>query len=380
VTTYQLLFDKVFTRIDPERAHHAAFRAIRAAGPVASRSHLRRSRTRTERPDHAVSALGLTFPNVLGLAAGFDKNAVGVDALAALGFGHVEIGTVTAQAQPGNPRPRLFRLPADRAVVNRMGFNNDGAEAVAQRLAARQRRLQQHGHSASRGVPVVLGVNIGKTKVVPDDDQQAVQADYEKSTGLLAPYADYLVVNVSSPNTPGLRNLQAVERLEPLLGAVRARAERATGDRRVPLLVKIAPDLTDEDVLAVADLATAVGLDGVIATNTTIARDGLSSPADEVARIGSGGLSGRPLARRSLEVLRLLRGRVPEGLTLVSVGGITTVGDAQARLAAGATLLQAYTAFVYEGPRWPTRIIRGLDALDPGDRGDRVDQRNGVDR
>jgi dihydroorotate dehydrogenase len=380
VTTYQLLFDKVFTRIDPERAHHAAFRAIRAAGPVASRSRLRRRPTRTERADQAVSALGITFPNVLGLAAGFDKNAVGVDALAALGFGHVEIGTVTAQPQPGNPRPRLFRLPADRAVVNRMGFNNDGAEVVALRLAARQRRLQQRGDTASRGVPVVLGVNIGKTKLVPDDDQQAVQADYETSTGLLAPYADYLVVNVSSPNTPGLRDLQAVERLEPLLGAVRARAEQATGDRRVPLLVKIAPDLSDEDVLAVADLATAVGLDGVIATNTTIARDGLSSPAAEVARIGAGGLSGRPLARRSLEVLRLLRGRVPEGLTLVSVGGISTVEDAQARLAAGATLLQAYTAFVYEGPRWPTRIIRGLDALDAGDRGDRVDQHNGADR
>ncbi len=232
--------------------------------------------------------MGLTFPNVLGLAAGFDKNAVGIDALAALGFGHVEIGTVTGEPQPGNEKPRLFRLPDDRAVVNRMGFNNDGAEVVARRLHERARDLDKLDR---RGSPPVLGVNIGKTKVVPED--QAV-GDYEKSARLLAPYADYLVVNVSSPNTPGLRNLQAVEKLEPLLAAVRATADDATDGRRVPLLVKIAPDLDDDDVLAVADLATALGLDGIIATNTTISRDGLATPSAEVERIGAGGLSGRP--------------------------------------------------------------------------------------
>ncbi|MCB8956534.1 MAG: quinone-dependent dihydroorotate dehydrogenase [Nocardioides sp.] len=336
---YSFLFDHVLTRTDPERAHHRAFRAIRAARPATGLRHL---------PGGPVQALGLTFPNVLGLAAGFDKNAVGIDALAALGFGHVEVGTVTGEPQPGNPRPRLFRLPADRAVVNRMGFNNDGAEVVAERLRTRGRR------SVDEGGPV-LGVNIGKSKVVPEDE--AVR-DYEKSARLLAPYADYLVVNVSSPNTPGLRDLQAVEKLEPILTAVQQVA--GSGDRRVPLLVKIAPDLADDDVLAVADLAVAIGLDGIIATNTTISRDGLATPAARVAEIGAGGLSGRPLTARSLEVVRLLRERVGPDLTLVGVGGITTVEDARARLAAGATLLQGYTAFVYEGPLWPRRIVRGV--------------------
>ena len=332
---YRTLFEHGFRRIDAEKAHHAGFRAIRAARPVLARRST---------PGRPVEAMGLTFPNVLGLAAGFDKNAVGIDALGALGFGHVEIGTVTGEAQPGNPKPRLFRLIEDRAVVNRMGFNNDGAVVVAARLAARGRRSRP-----------VLGVNIGKTKVVPDDDQAAVEADYEKSARLLAPHADYLVVNVSSPNTPGLRNLQSVEKLGPLLARVQETAGPA-----VPLLVKIAPDLADEDVLDVADLALDLGLAGVIATNTTISRDDLSSSAADVERIGAGGLSGRPLTTRACDVMRLLRDRVGPDLTLIGVGGITTPADARARLDAGATLLQGYTAFIYEGPLWPRRILRGL--------------------
>lgn len=336
---YRLLFDHVLTRADPERAHHAAFRAIRAAAPVTRRV-----------PDVAgrpVEAMGLRFPHAFGLAAGFDKNGVGIDALGALGFGHVEIGTVTGEPQPGNPRPRLFRLPLDRAVVNRMGFNNEGAEAVATRLARRGR---------PEGAPV-LGINIGKTKVVPAE--HAI-ADYEKSTGLLAPHADYLVVNVSSPNTPGLRDLQAVEVLEPLLTAVRRRADQVRPDDRVPLLVKIAPDLSDEDVLAVADLAVAIGLDGLIATNTTITRDGLRTDAATVAEIGAGGLSGAPLRERATAVLRKVRERVGPDLTLVGVGGISTAADGRERLDAGADLVQGYTAFVYEGALWPRTLVAGL--------------------
>jgi dihydroorotate dehydrogenase len=335
VSLHSFVFDHGFTRVDPERAHRLGFRAVRAARPV-----LARRRT----PGRPVTAMGLTFPNVLGLAAGFDKNAVGIDALGALGFGHVEVGTVTGEPQPGNEKPRLFRLTADRAVVNRMGFNNDGAEAVAARLAARGRR------TVADGGPV-LGVNIGKSKVVPEDE---AVGDYEKSARLLAPHADYLVVNVSSPNTPGLRNLQAVEKLEPILRAVRGVAGG------VPVLVKIAPDLSDDDVLAVADLATSIDLDGIIATNTTISRDGLASTPEQVGAAGAGGLSGRPLNERALDVLRMLRDRVGDSLTLIGVGGITTVDDARARLDAGADLLQGYTAFIYEGPGWPRRIIKGV--------------------
>jgi dihydroorotate dehydrogenase len=339
---YRVLFDRVLTRVDPEKAHHAAFAGIRAAGPA-----LRGLDRLDHRTTGVVRAMGIDFPGVLGLAAGFDKNATGIDALAALGFGFVEVGTVTGEPQPGNPRPRLVRLPADRAVVNRMGFNNDGAEVVAARL--RRRGL---GRLDRRGVRPILGVNIGKTKVVPDD---AAIGDYEKSTTLLAPYADYLVVNVSSPNTPGLRDLQAVARLQPLLEAVRRRADDVT-DAHLPLLVKIAPDLDDDGVHAVADLALALGLDGVVATNTTTSRRGLVSTDVDVRRAGDGGLSGAPLRARASEVLRLLRERAGPELTLVGVGGIFTVDDARDRLAAGADLLQAYTAFVYEGPRWPRRI------------------------
>jgi dihydroorotate dehydrogenase len=343
VTMYRWVFDHALVRVDAETAHRAGFGLLRSGRRVVDRLPL-------SAPERAVQAMGLTFPGPLGLAAGFDKNAEGIDALAALGFSFVEVGTVTGEGQPGNPRPRLFRLPADRAVVNRMGFNNDGAEVVARRLEKRRRSGRVSG--------VVVGVNIGKTKAVPEDE---AVADYEKSARLLAPYADYLVVNVSSPNTPGLRDLQAVEKLEPLLEAVRRQADAVT-DTRVPLLVKIAPDLSDEDVLAVADLAGSIGLDGVVATNTTVSRDGLVSAPEEVERIGAGGLSGAPLKDRSLEVLRLLRGRLDPDMTVISVGGISTAEDARERLAAGANLLQAYTAFVYEGALWPSRLQRELAA------------------
>jgi dihydroorotate dehydrogenase len=370
--TYDTLFDRVLTRVDPERAHRLGFRAIRAGAPLARRlsprpraapaaAGAREHRPATRSP---VTAMGLEFPNPLGLAAGFDKNAVGIDALAALGFGFVEIGTVTAQAQPGNPQPRLFRLPQDRAIVNRMGFNNDGAEAVAARLARREARLDRRDRRLGGRIGQrprqrpVLGVNIGKTKVVPEDDEQAVLADYAVSARLFAAYADYLVVNVSSPNTPGLRSLQAVDRLAPLLDEVRRVAEEATG-RHVPLCVKIAPDLADDDVVAVAELARREGLDGIIATNTTISRDGLTSDPAEVGALGAGGLSGPVLRRRSLDVLKILRAHDAR-IAIISVGGLTTVDDARIRLRSGADLVQAYTGFVYGGPLWPRRIVAGL--------------------
>jgi dihydroorotate dehydrogenase len=293
-------------------------------------------------PALRVRALGLDLPSPLGLAAGFDKEAAHVDALTALGFGFVEIGTITAQPQPGNARPRMFRLPDDAALVNRMGFNNAGAVAAAAKLAKR------------RDPGAVVGVNIGKTKVAPD-----AAADLRESARILAVHADYLVINVSSPNTPGLRDLQAVEQLEPLIAAVREGAAVANA-ATVPLLVKIAPDLADVDVDAVADLALRTGLDGLIATNTTISREGLRSSPEAVAAAGAGGLSGAPLADRSLAILRRLRARVGEDFVLISVGGVADGADAAARLAAGATLVQAYTAFIYGGPLWPGRAQRAL--------------------
>jgi dihydroorotate dehydrogenase len=346
---YGWLFRTLFRRVDAEAAHRLGFGAIRFAAGIPGGTRLMR---RVSRPDDSlrVRALGLAFPSPLGLAAGFDKDAKGIRALGALGFGFVEVGTVTAVPQPGNPRPRLYRLVRDRAIVNRMGFNNSGSEAVATRLRRKHRRRAGH---------VVVGVNIGKTKIVPDEHSTV---DYVASARRLAPLADYLVVNVSSPNTPGLRDLQAVGRLRPLLAAVRSTADEAAG-RRVPLLLKIAPDLRDEDVLAVADLALDMGLDGIVATNTTTSRAGLVSSPEEVAAVGPGGLSGEPLRQRSMEVLRLLAGRVGDRLVLVSVGGISTAEDAWQRIQGGAMLVQAYTGFVYGGPLWPRRVSRELARL-----------------
>ncbi|HEY6759863.1 MAG TPA: quinone-dependent dihydroorotate dehydrogenase [Baekduia sp.] len=340
---WRAFFALVLRRLDAEGAHRLGTRALALALALrAVRALVRRACTPRDPAALRVRALGLDFPSPLGLAAGFDKDAAHVDALAALGFGFVEVGTITALAQAGNPTPRLFRLPADRALVNRMGFNNGGAAAAAARLAGRAR---------DRGV--VVGVNIGKSKAAED-----AAADYRASAAALAPHADYLVVNVSSPNTPGLRDLQAVERLEPLIEAVRAGMDEVGA--RVPLLVKIAPDLADADVDAVADLALRVGLDGLVATNTTVGRDGLATPPDAVAALGAGGLSGAPLAARSLAVLGRLRGRLGADFTIISVGGVENAADARARLDAGATLVQAYTAFVYGGPLWPRKVVRGL--------------------
>ena len=336
---YRLLFSLFLARIDPEDAHHLAFRVIRML-PTLGFGRLVERFTAPDR-SLAVDALGRRFPSPFGVAAGFDKDGLAVRGLGQLGFGHVEVGTITAVAQPGNERPRLFRLAADRALVNRMGFNNGGADAAAGRLS----RLARRTHRP------VLGVNIGKSRVTPVED---AVADYTRSARVLSPYADYLVVNVSSPNTPGLRGLQELDALAPLLEAVRDVAGS------VPLLVKIAPDLADAEVLRICDLVVRLGLDGIIATNTTISREGLRTPASVVESIAAGGLSGAPLAARSLEVLRLIRGRVPAELCVISVGGVETAADVQDRLDAGATLVQGYTAFIYRGPLWARQINRGL--------------------
>ena len=282
--------------------------------------------------------MGLSFDGPFGLAAGFDKNAIAIRALGEIGFSHVEIGTVTAIAQSGNDAPRLFRLKKDRALINRMGFNNDGAEVIAKRLA----KLR----SSNQKLPVI-GINIGKSRVV--DVKDAV-ADYEKSATLLAPYADYIAVNVSSPNTPGLRSLQEVSSLRPILEAVIA---KSLGK---PVLVKIAPDLADEDIVEVAKLAKELNLAGVIGTNTTISREKLTTSDAEVSAMGAGGLSGPPLNERSIEVLKVLRKNLNSDQIIISVGGVETHEQMLQRLNAGANLVQGYTGFVYLGPLWARAV------------------------
>ncbi|WP_342319750.1 quinone-dependent dihydroorotate dehydrogenase [Corynebacterium mayonis] len=328
---------KAMFLLPPERIHGiiaAGLRVLHTTRPIA---RVMEKCVAVNDPVLAQDLFGVRFPAPLGLAAGFDKNANAVDAWAALGFGYAELGTVTPRPQPGNPAPRLFRLPADKAILNRMGFNNDGALAVA-------------GNLRSRRSSNVIGINIGKNKTAAD-----AVADYRAGATLLGPLADYLVVNVSSPNTPGLRDLQAVEELRPILAVVK---ESTT----TPVLVKIAPDLSDEDIDAVADLAVELKLDGIVATNTTISREGLSTDSAEVEKMGAGGISGAPLAQRSLEVLRRLNRRVGDNLVLISVGGITTPEQAWERITAGASLLQGYTPFIYGGPGWIRSIHKAVAA------------------
>jgi dihydroorotate dehydrogenase len=336
---YRFFYWLVLSRLPAEGTHRVSFALLRALVAVPGMRTLMHRMLAPRDPALRVRVFGREFAGPLGLAAGFDKDAKGVAALLATGFGFVEVGTVTAEGQPGNPKPRMFRLPKDRALINRLGFNNDGADAAARRLARRPEGT--------------IGINIGKTKRVSEAE---ALGDYTASAQALAPLADYLVVNVSSPNTPGLRDLQSVEKLRPLLTAVRSACDVASPMRRVPLLVKIAPDLADADIDAIADLALELALDGIIATNTTIARTGLSTPEANVTALGAGGLSGAPLKARALEVLRRLRARVGTKLVLIAVGGIENGDGAWARIRAGATLVQAYTGFIYVGPLWPRRV------------------------
>ncbi len=285
---------------------------------------------------------GITFPNPVGLAAGFDKDARWTDELSALGFGFIEIGTLTPRAQPGNPAPRLFRLPADAGLINRMGFNNGGAEAAAARLRLREE-------------PVIIGGNIGKNKDTPNE---LATDDYVASFKMLHPVVDYFVVNVSSPNTPGLRELQDKAPLTQLLNTLQVlnRAEKSPK----PILLKIAPDLTDAQLDDIIEIVRTTGIDGIVATNTTVDRSALKTPAAEVESIGAGGLSGKPLTARATEVVKYIHQHGNGTIPIIAAGGIFTAADALEKLAAGASLVQVYTGFIYEGPAIVRNICKGI--------------------
>lgn len=347
---WQTIARPVLFRLPAERAHYSsmgAFKGLLALSPIASAF---RKRYEVVESGLRVSAFGLQFANPVGLAAGFDKDAKWFPQLASLGFSHVEVGTITGQAQPGNPKPRLFRLVADHAIINRMGFNNGGADAAAQRLANTRKARPTD----------VLGINIGKTKVVP---VEKATSDYLFSFERLFSYADYFTVNVSSPNTPGLRTLQNREPLVELLSSVTRLNEQLAADHQCPakpILLKIAPDLTDAQLDDIVSILQEVKLAGVIATNTTLARSGLQTAESQVEQIGAGGLSGAPLTKRSREVVGYLYQRLGDSTPIVGVGGIMNGDDAWKMILAGATLVQLYTGFVYGGPAIVRDINRHL--------------------
>jgi len=325
-------------RVDAERAHELGLKALKL-GLVPRPKTDAEEEERIRNIFGPIRRFGLEFPIPLGIAAGFDKNAVVVNQLAELGFGFVEVGTVTLEHQPGNPKPRLFRLPADKALINRLGFNNDGAAKIAQRLD----KLNPH---------CVVGVNIGRNKDVRNED---AISNYLKTFELVHSVADYVAVNVSSPNTPNLRELQSAENLDALFAELQERNDEL-GTK--PLLVKIAPDLSDAEVEAVTKLCTARRVSGIIATNTTVSRRGLKTPNME--QYGTGGLSGHPLAQRSNEVISQIYKHSQGELPIIGVGGIFSPDDAFKKIAAGASLLQAYTGFIYTGPTFAHRVVSGL--------------------
>ncbi|HSU16279.1 quinone-dependent dihydroorotate dehydrogenase [Longimicrobium sp.] len=343
---YDLLRPFLFT-LPAETAHHVGSGLLDLSLAPPPLRALVRSAVAIDDPALAIERFGIRFPNPVGLAAGFDKTGEMFNALGALGFGFVEIGTVTAHAQPGNPRPRLFRLPADRALLNRMGFNNPGADAVAARLGRTR-------------IEPVLGINLGKSKVTPLED---AAGDYLRSLELLEPFARYLVVNVSSPNTPGLRQLQDAAPLRDLLRALRRRAgelaSARAGEAR-PVLLKIAPDLTDPQIEEAVGIAREEGMAGIIATNTTVSRDGLRTAPARVEALGAGGVSGAPLRTRAREVVSLIRRTAGGAMPIVGVGGIFTADDAWEMVRAGAALVQLYTGFIYRGPLVAREICIGL--------------------
>ncbi len=338
---YKSIIRPFFFLFDPEKVHHFTFKLIAILQAIPGVAGLTRALFVIEDERLAKEVFGLKFPNPVGLAAGFDKDAKLFNELSNYGFGFIEIGTLTPKPQPGNDAPRLFRLPADGGLINRMGFNNFGVSAAAARLRAQKHR-------------VIIGGNIGKNKITPNEN--AVD-DYLICLRELFAEVDYFVVNVSSPNTPNLRDLQEKEPLTKLLLAVQAENKKL-GYK--PLLLKIAPDLTNAQLDDIVEIARATKLDGLIATNTTISREGLQTPKTRVEEIGAGGLSGKPVAARSTEVIAYLRSKLGPNFPIIGVGGLFTAEDAKEKLAAGATLLQVYTGFIYEGPGMVKRICKGL--------------------
>ncbi len=344
---YRLLRPLLFA-LPPEVAHQAAMSLLDSAAALAPTHALLRRQFTFHTPSLERQRHGLRFPNPVGLAAGFDKDGHHLRALTLLGFGFIEVGTVTPRPQPGNPRPRLFRLPADSALINRMGFNNEGAHALAIRL--RHWHEQRDNHSRP-----IIGANIGKNKDTPNEH---AAEDYTACLDVLFPWVDYFAVNVSSPNTPGLRDLQAREPLLRLLEPLQNANQRQPSPR--PLLLKISPDMNDEQLDQVADIAREMRLAGLIATNTTLSRSGLRTPPEHVSAIGAGGLSGAPLRRRATEVIRHLRQRLGPEPLLICVGGVDSAQAANEKLQAGADLVQVYTGLIYRGPGLVKAILSNL--------------------
>jgi dihydroorotate dehydrogenase len=339
---YKLLIRPVLFLFPPEFIHHFTFRVLSIAGKIPGLLKLLRVFHEVESKSLERNLFGITFKNPVGLAAGFDKDAKLIDELAAFGFGFIEIGTLTPKPQPGNDKPRLFRLPQDQAVINRMGFNNQGVEIAVERLKNRKSN-------------VIVGGNIGKNKITPNE--KAFE-DYNQCFEALYPYVDYFVVNVSSPNTPNLRELQEKEPLKKLLSEVKALS--LAKEKPKPVLLKIAPDLNDAQLNDVVEILLETKTDGVIATNTTISREGLTTSSDQVSAIGNGGLSGKPLAKRSTEVISFLRSKLGPAYPIIGVGGIMSSQDAIDKMNAGADLVQVYTGFIYEGPGLVNAINKAM--------------------
>ncbi|MBS1682013.1 MAG: quinone-dependent dihydroorotate dehydrogenase [Bacteroidetes bacterium] len=340
---YKLLFRPLFFLFDPEKIHHFTFSFLKIFGTIPFLKKIVSVLYSVDNPALERELFGLKFKNPIGLAAGFDKDAKLIDELACLGFGFIEIGTLTPKPQPGNDKPRLFRLPQDWALINRMGFNNEGVFAAVERLKKRKSKI-------------IVGGNIGKNKTTPNDK---AADDYSYCFETLYPYVDYFVVNVSSPNTPGLRELQEKEPLKKLM--LQMKTISAAKEKPKPVLLKIAPDLTTSQLDDIVEILTETKTDGVIATNTTISREGLNTSEETISKIGNGGLSGKPLSKKSTEVISYLRSKLGKNYPIIGVGGIMSPEDAIEKITAGADLVQVYTGFIYEGPAFVKKICKAIE-------------------